>query len=416
MLFSMHKKNQILSYTLLFFLIVPNIVAAEQPGFFGVHDLNYGDLVITEVMYNPAVVSDRNGEWFEVYNNTSYYIDIYGLQIYDNNSGSNVSGINDHIYIAPNSYFIFSRNSDYTRNGGVPTGFKYNTSFYLSNTSDNIIVAGTNGIIDEVSWSRTNYPNIPGVSMSLHPNSFDPDENDYSGYWQSAQSQYGNGDFGTPAMPNDSWSSLFHATTPLAADVSRLGGSRITSGDLNGDGYIDIITINHYGTISIFLNNGDGFFAEQQILSEEHWDIHEDDGATDAAIVDLDGDGYMDIVVTLYGDCYRQSMIQLYNGDGSGNFTLWNTDHFNANSWEQSQNGDGIVDGIVLTRGINPMTVDIADFNQDGLMDFVIGSNNGSHSIDVLLQKDDGEFTVHSSERVGANPTNQALGTALKQP
>ena len=46
-----------------------------------------GDVVINEIMQNPSAVSDANGEWFELYNNTNGSIDINGWTISDNDSG-----------------------------------------------------------------------------------------------------------------------------------------------------------------------------------------------------------------------------------------------------------------------------------------------------------------------------------------
>ena len=42
-----------------------------------------GDVVITEIMQNPAAVADTAGEWFEVYNATSQAIDLHGWTLAD---------------------------------------------------------------------------------------------------------------------------------------------------------------------------------------------------------------------------------------------------------------------------------------------------------------------------------------------
>ena len=57
-------------------------------------DLSYSDLgvVITEVMVNPASVSDSYGEWFEITNTTDSTININGWQVKD--SGVDVFTIN----------------------------------------------------------------------------------------------------------------------------------------------------------------------------------------------------------------------------------------------------------------------------------------------------------------------------------
>ncbi|HIA04535.1 MAG TPA: lamin tail domain-containing protein, partial [Myxococcales bacterium] len=42
-----------------------------------------GDLVITEVMFNPVQVIDSKGEWIELYNTTNKSIDLRGLTLQD---------------------------------------------------------------------------------------------------------------------------------------------------------------------------------------------------------------------------------------------------------------------------------------------------------------------------------------------
>ena len=42
-----------------------------------------GDVVINEILQNPAAVADTAGEWFEVYNAASHAIDLNGWTIAD---------------------------------------------------------------------------------------------------------------------------------------------------------------------------------------------------------------------------------------------------------------------------------------------------------------------------------------------
>ena len=51
---------------------------------------NPGDVVINEIMQNPAAVGDDVGEWFELYNLTATGIDINGWTVRDNDIDSHV--------------------------------------------------------------------------------------------------------------------------------------------------------------------------------------------------------------------------------------------------------------------------------------------------------------------------------------
>ena len=49
-----------------------------------------GDVVINEIIQNPAAVADAAGEWFELYNATGAAIDINGWTIADAGTDSHI--------------------------------------------------------------------------------------------------------------------------------------------------------------------------------------------------------------------------------------------------------------------------------------------------------------------------------------
>tara|TARA_B100000214_G_scaffold375433_1_gene361757 strand:+ start:558 stop:2297 length:1740 start_codon:yes stop_codon:yes gene_type:complete len=165
-------------------------------------DLSYSDLgvVITEVMVNPASVSDSYGEWFEIINTTDSIIDINGWQVKD--SGVDEFTIYSNVGtlpIYPGDYFVFARNGDYLFNGGVIADYDYD-NFSLSNLEDQLILMDTSGsIVDEVYYSDI-WPFSNGVSMEIH----DPLINNLIYYnWYESVLIYGDGDFGSPGLPYD---------------------------------------------------------------------------------------------------------------------------------------------------------------------------------------------------------------------
>ena len=165
-------------------------------------DLTYSEqgIVITEVMANPASVSDSYGEWFEVLNTTDSTIDMHGWSIKDLDGDEHhlISG-QATIPILPGEYFILAKNSDQTQNGGVNVNYVYN-GYSLSNSDDEIILLDASGaIVDEVHYSN-GWPFSSGVSMEIH----DPfNDNALIENWFSSNMSYGDGDTGSPGIPFD---------------------------------------------------------------------------------------------------------------------------------------------------------------------------------------------------------------------
>ncbi|PCI28011.1 hypothetical protein COB55_04680, partial [Candidatus Wolfebacteria bacterium] len=159
----------------------------------------------------------------------------------------------------------------------------------------------------------------------------------------------------------------------FAADVVYGAGSSPSSvsvGDLNNDGYTDVVTGNGNTTVSVLLNDGDGTFAADVLYTT---------GSTawGTAIGDFNNDGYADIVSANYGTANVSVLIN----DGDGTFAT------------KADYG----------AGTNPIGVTIGDFNNDGYMDIVTG-NSGSTNISVLINDGDGTFAADVLYTSGAGP------------
>lgn len=165
-------------------------------------DLTYSDqgIVITEVMANPASVSDSYGEWFEIFNTTDSTIDMHGWSIKDLD-GDEHQLLSDEttIPILPDEYFILAKNGDESQNGGVNVDYVYN-GYSLSNSDDEVILLDASGaIVDEVHYSN-GWPFSSGVAMELH----NPlEDNSLIQNWYASTISYGNGDTGSPGIPFD---------------------------------------------------------------------------------------------------------------------------------------------------------------------------------------------------------------------
>ena len=157
--------------------------------------------------------------------------------------------------------------------------------------------------------------------------------------------------------------------TPLDETSSPLS---IALGDINKDGAVDLYLSNYirpayvdgqtifnreYGAISnLLLNNGDNTFAD--ITSSSG--VFEQHNTFTAAFVDLDNDGYSDLVVA-----QDTGMPRVFRN-----------------------NGDLTFDNVELPVTYSfPMGIAVSDYNNDGYMDLYF-SNVGSTLPDVLLRGD----------------------------
>jgi endonuclease/exonuclease/phosphatase family metal-dependent hydrolase len=154
------------------------------------------NIVITEVMVNPAAVSDSYGEWFELYNADTVIISMLDWQLLG--SGSDEHNV-DSISIAAGEYIVFGRNNDSSVNGGYNADYEY-SGFQLANSEDEIILIDDEGrVADQVAYDSS-FPYLSGASMYLKNVVYD---NAVDTSWAMSDMVYGAGDYGTPGRAWD---------------------------------------------------------------------------------------------------------------------------------------------------------------------------------------------------------------------
>ncbi len=161
-----------------------------------------GDLIITEIMQNPAAVLDSAGEWFEVYNASGETANLLDLIVKDD--GTNIFVVDTDVIVPPGGYAVFGNNVDSTTNGGVIVDFAYG-NMALGNFDDEIEIISVDGTItiDRVAWDDgATFPDPTGASMSLDPAALDAVSNDDGTNWCEGSTVYGDGDLGSPGSPN----------------------------------------------------------------------------------------------------------------------------------------------------------------------------------------------------------------------
>ena len=159
-----------------------------------------GNIVINEIMNNPNAVSDENGEWFELYNNSHEPANISSWLFKDEGQDSIV--MPDSVpLIPPHGFFILGANSDTIANGGIHIDFEYDrNNFNLGNSDDEIIIIGFGTGVDTVSYDGgTTFPDLNGKSMELN---FYNNDNSLGSNWVESEFMMPSGDYGTPGYAN----------------------------------------------------------------------------------------------------------------------------------------------------------------------------------------------------------------------
>jgi len=153
------------------------------------------NIVISEIMANPAAVLDSYGEWFELYNADSVQIEISAWTIADADADNHSidPGI-DFFALEPGEYLIFGLDGNSAVNGGVSVDYVY-SAFYLANSEDEIILRDSQGrLVDEVRYTAS-FPLTSGASMYLA----DLNSNhNLAASWVLSTETFGAGDYGTP--------------------------------------------------------------------------------------------------------------------------------------------------------------------------------------------------------------------------
>jgi Lamin Tail Domain len=128
-------------------------------------------IVINEIMYDPDVPNDVDGEWFELYNRgTTDTVNLAGWTFKDPVSPAQTFTVNANLLIGPGQYRVLGQSTDTAVNGNVTVDYAYgNNTFFLSNSVDTIIMTDSSGVQRaRITYgTATGFVDPVGASISL---------------------------------------------------------------------------------------------------------------------------------------------------------------------------------------------------------------------------------------------------------
>jgi hypothetical protein len=147
-----------------------------------------------------------------------------------------------------------------------------------------------------------------------------------------------------------------------AARRLELAGNLHATADLDGDGIMDLVTVSTVtNEIRIRLSDGTGRFSEAVLPAP--------DNAIELQILDVDGDGHLDVVVL--GRPGSAAVISVHRGVGDGTFH-----------------------DPVYTTGLTGNAMALADFLGDGNIDVILPRPHVDGAYEIAFGRGDGSFSA----------------------
>jgi hypothetical protein len=147
--------------------------------------VSVSDLLISEIMANPAAISDTRGEWFELYNPTIEPINLLDIDLGDD--GRKRHRFDNDLLILPGDFLTLARGAE---PGFVPD-YVYD-NFTLVNSGDAIVLR--EGLLELLRLDYSSGFTLAGRSRELLQLPMTASNYDLT----PVQLTYGSGDIGTP--------------------------------------------------------------------------------------------------------------------------------------------------------------------------------------------------------------------------
>jgi hypothetical protein len=169
----------------------------------GIDDIMPGDLVISEIMYDPNKMgcAEPGCEWIEVYNASNVQIDLEGMRIQDSQLMAQGT-IMVSVVVPPGGYAWLG----HTMNGWPyveqPDAYMGNNPSFNNSDPDRAVILNTNGIIDQTALYTTQGATDNGISWKLKAGVPSAATNDMAANWCWSTTVF-DVDSGSPGAANE---------------------------------------------------------------------------------------------------------------------------------------------------------------------------------------------------------------------
>jgi hypothetical protein len=177
-----------------------------------------GDLVITEIMANPAG-RDEGFEWFEIFNPSTSGVDLTGVKI--EAARADGTGQSEHkiagATVRPGEYLVLGGMLDEVKPAWV--GYAYGADLEsLRNAGGTLALYCDQALIDSVLYLETTEGHSQGFDGTKTPDSI---ANDNTDDWCDSRTEFDTDSYGTPGADNDPCDSDLPPTSCKENDVVR---------------------------------------------------------------------------------------------------------------------------------------------------------------------------------------------------
>ena len=182
----------------------------------------------------------------------------------------------------------------------------------------------------------------------------------------------------------------FTDVTEASGIAARGYGQGVATGDIDNDGWIDVY-LTGFGRNQMFRNNGDNTFSD---VSTETGTDSPDTWGVSAAFVDVDRDGWLDLVVGNYLTYSLATHVQCFNESGQEDYCAPGSYPAQRDRFYRNRGDGTFVDATAeagMDREFGPaLGVAAADLNGDGWIDIFVANDQQENQL--WINQGDGTF------------------------